>query len=993
MGFFSRKLLRIFHPGIFCEQLEERIVLNAAIASPGQNKQSDLDDGSQHDALLGTVSQDTVGLASEPPDIPENLGTVFENDLNVVLVSKALDALTGLSGQATDHHEVVVFDETADGLDTITGMLADLATESGGKIATLAVLTHGDDGGISLGTDHLNYFNWTQYQTALTTLASNLSADAQIQFYACSLAGDFFGQAFVNRIAEFTGADVFASTNVTGGANGDWHLEYSSEAAPAMSAILDTATLGSINVELALSYPDYDNNWATAMDHVLYYVDDDGSSGKELWRSDGTGAGTYRLIDINDGKKGSDPAELTVVGGVLYFVADDGDNGSELWRSDGTAGRTEMVKDINSVNKKGSDPAELTVLDGVLYFRADDGINGVELWRSDGTEAGTEMVKDINDSGDSNPTELTVAGGKLFFVAKDGKGNQGHGNELWVHDPDRGLTGIVYDINPDTGNSNPTGFTEVNGILYFQADDGTHGVELWRTDGVLGPSGEPGEAWDGTSDGPGTGLVKDINKGMTGSNPSKDSNPAELTDVDGMLVFRADNSTEGVEIWVSDGTTDGTWRLTDINGGTKDSNPTEFTSVNGELYYAAEKSDTGCELWHSAIGWTNPGTVLYNLVLDINIGKDPSHPTKDSSTPRFLFDYDGLLLFAADDGIHGYEMWQSDGTDVGTKLLRDINPGAGSSFPANFARVNPLFFLAKDGNDPGYKLWKSDGTPGGTVKVGDVKPDEVVSIVPNPVRDDTAGLSPGGTPGESNPPPRFTSAGPISPNDLRVEPDTGQPLPRETLEAGSSGPVQLPPASEASHRAGEPEGTAQPGPDHENVVSTYAEFVPEHPKVTVLAVGHYSISSATLSLTITPNVWLPPMVKWYLVAVGEGRFRPGSLPAGYESMIWDYLGHVKDRLGKGQKPLEEMESRLAWQWAEWRKQVMSQKLSPDVLPWSYFSGLSDALAAFYQKNNGGVSDFNDAVKTMRHNAESLTIIPVKLPEETLLRVRAGEPGG
>lgn len=996
MGLFSRKLLKIFHPGIFCEQLEERIVLDAAIAHPAQNDQADFDQGPADDLAPGTDLQQTMGLASEAPDVPEDLGTVFENHLDVVLVSKALDEISGLSERSADDYEVVVFDETSDGLDSVVGKLDDLVAASGEKIGTLAVLTHGDDGGLFLGTDYLNYFNWTQYQQTLTGLASNLSPDAQIQFYSCSLAADFVGQSFVDRIASFTGADVFASDNVTGGQTGDWQLEYSSEAALAMNGILDAATLGSLTVELAETYPDYENNWAIAMGGVLYYVDDDGSSGKELWRSDGTAAGTHMLVDINEGSLGSDPAELTVLDGFLYFRASDGkaagDHGSELWRSDGTTAGTEMVKDINDGNQDGN-PEELTVVDGLLYFRASDGTgggrHGVELWVHDPATGATKMVKDINPGTlSSNPTELTEAGGKLFFVANDGKGPLGQGNELWTSDGTAGGTQIVFDINPGLGDSDPTGFTEVNGILYFRASDGTsagaHGVELWRSDGTVGVP------WDGSAAGLGTGLVMDINAG------NKDSDPQELTDVDGMLVFRATDGDYGFEIWVSDGTKDasgeGTWRLTDINK-KGDSNPTEFTSVNGDLYYTADDGKTGYELWRSVSGWMNRPVapselVLSEQVLDI-------YPGKDSSMPRFLFDYDGKLLFAADDGKHGYEMWQYDRTDDPPVLLRDIND-AGSSFPVNHARVNPLFFLADDGT--GFKLWKSDGTTGGTVKVIDVKPEDVGNLASNftnPPTELPSSLSSVGTTAESSSSPLFSASGvgPISVDDIGVESNSGNLLQSEKVAAGASGTIDLPPPSKSLARSPEPEGMAPPGTDNESGIGTYEESVPEHTKITVLADGHYSISSATLSLAITPNIWLPPMVKWYLVAVGEGRYRPGSLPPGYESMIWDFLGHIKDRLGKGQKPLEEMESRLAWQWAEWRKLVKSQKMNPDVLPWSYFSGLSDALAAFYQKNNRGVGDFNDAVKAMRHNAQTLTIIPVKLPDETLLRTKHGEPSG
>jgi ELWxxDGT repeat protein len=159
------------------------------------------------------------------------------------------------------------------------------------------------------------------------------------------------------------------------------------------------------------------------MGGTLFFSASDGTNGKELWRSDGTAAGTQIVMDIRTGSSGSYPYDFTNVGGTLFFSANDGTNGKELWRSDGTAAGTQIVKDINP-GSSSSSPYYLTNVGGTLFFEANDGIpHGQELWNSNGTAAGTQMVADINPGSNSSyPQSLTNARGTLFFSANDGVG-------------------------------------------------------------------------------------------------------------------------------------------------------------------------------------------------------------------------------------------------------------------------------------------------------------------------------------------------------------------------------------------------------------------------------------------------------------------------------------------------------------------------------------------------------------------------------------------
>jgi trimeric autotransporter adhesin len=172
--------------------------------------------------------------------------------------------------------------------------------------------------------------------------------------------------------------------------------------------------------------------------------------------------GTVMVKDIYPGGSSSSPTIMTDVNGTLFFVADDGVHGFELWKTDGTEAGTVMVKDINLNGS--SDPRRLTKLGAQLFFRADDGVQGEILWKSDGTEAGTAPVLDLNSNPVSAPDNLTEMNGVLFFSATDAD----LGNELWRSDGLPAGTRIVKDIIPGASSSIPAAFLVVGDQLYFQ---------------------------------------------------------------------------------------------------------------------------------------------------------------------------------------------------------------------------------------------------------------------------------------------------------------------------------------------------------------------------------------------------------------------------------------------------------------------------------------------------------------------------------------------
>jgi ELWxxDGT repeat protein len=457
----------------------------------------------------------------------------------------------------------------------------------------------------------------------------------------------------------------------------------------------------------------------------LFFAADHPDFGEELWRSNGTKPGTRLIKDIDPGPLVGNELEDTETGSSepdnwlrtkkwIFFSAKTVRYGEELWKSDGTKSGTKLVKDI--VPGPGDSGAEdiHSTSPRTTFFRAWDKNHGEELWKTDGTEKGTKLVKDINrDSppgdrcpqgecgipmGWSHPDTVTVMGKRVFFAADDGK----HGVELWKSDGTKSGTKLVKDINTIRGNSNPNDTTgavnrsaEVEKLyasgktLYFRANDGKHGVELWKSDGTKS----------------GTKLVKDINTATPvrpttdickGAKSCRGSSWADdMTLVGNTVFFSANDGKHGVELWKTDGTNRGTKFVKDINPSRESeiSDIGSLVALRKSLYFSANDGKHGVELWKS--DGTNRGT---KLVENINTGPAGSDPDQ-------LTTFKGRLLFRADDGVHGSELWRSNGTKANTALLIDLEPGAVGSGPGELTTSGPFLYFAASNPSAGEELW------------------------------------------------------------------------------------------------------------------------------------------------------------------------------------------------------------------------------------------------------------------------------------------------
>ena len=427
----------------------------------------------------------------------------------------------------------------------------------------------------------------------------------------------------------------------------------------------------------------------------LYFSATSSGYGSELWVSDGTSEGTYMLEDLYRGTKGGAPSSFAISGGILYFSATSGSNlNRELWRSNGTTQGTHRVKDIN-VGEDGSYPKHLVDVNGTLFFSAKTDLEGRELWKSDGTAVGTQLVKDIypgSQSGISggdplgeNP--LIAFQNKLIFPAITALS----GEEIWSSDGTLAGTGMLKNINFFNSSSEPEDWTIAGNNLYFTASTNSQGRELWVTDGTS----------------VGTVLVEDIEPGATGSSPSS------LKAAGSILYFSANTSTNGRELWRSLGTAANTYQVKDIRPGASSSNARPVVSMGGKMYFSANNGLQGTELYS-----TTGGAHTTSMVKDFYLGA--------SSGARIIGEVvviQNVMYYPGGNATMGTELLRTDGTLAGTSLVKDICPqhtgGLDDDYYSLTAHGNDVYWVGKV---PGYgrELCKSNGTSWGTKVVKDL---------------------------------------------------------------------------------------------------------------------------------------------------------------------------------------------------------------------------------------------------------------------------------
>jgi ELWxxDGT repeat protein len=514
---------------------------------------------------------------------------------------------------------------------------------------------------------------------------------------------------------------------------------------------------------------------------ISYFSATDPAHGVELWRSDGTPTGTYRVTDICAGRCSSNPSSVQIFHGQIFFSADDGFAGAELWATDGTPGGEHRVRDL-CAGPCSSSPAYFEEAGGSLLFIASNAaLTTGGLVRSDGTPEGTyridgfsgtvntlvalddEVLFNVGPSdapgslwssrgtADTTVQVIDLEFSNIGMVSLGDRAifNRGFSFDLWVTD---GTAAGTRKLNLPEHPNGPSGFAPAGRQAYFLRDEeGREANDLWVSDGS--------EA--------GTRRVKDFNVAPGSSGPLAQTAAGER------LLFSAQTGEVAAPLFLTDGTALGThvlsteasaafgftrlghrflfssqsglWRTDGTAAGTTQVTP-DFTDLSdamafgGWLFFSHRVYYwPSFELWRS--NGTADGTVLVKDIDRYSVQAAHHQCYSEGSYPRPALILRGRLLLTANDGKHGREIWTSDGTARGTRILLDLNPLRSpevpssceddesprtdtglSSDPEDFVALGDIaLFSATDGRT-GRELWRTDGVPHHTHRIVDLRP-------------------------------------------------------------------------------------------------------------------------------------------------------------------------------------------------------------------------------------------------------------------------------
>ena len=394
--------------------------------------------------------------------------------------------------------------------------------------------------------------------------------------------------------------------------------------------------------------------------------------------------------DINPAGASS-PSDLVAVGNRLYFVADDGTHGRELWRTDGTTASTSLVADVRQ-GRSSSNPDLLAGAGNTLFFSANDGVHGRELWRTDGSIQGTQLVKNITSGagGTEFGQAAVMLGSRLFFVAN------GHS---WVTN---GNAAETRNIGPMA-----TTFVPFANRMFFLSGPYPYEQRIWKSDGTAAgtalASWSPLEVNELAATDSTLFMLSGVQTPAQNTPPTlwktdgtkagtvRLTVPKELDQAYGLVTTASQafffdenyDPDETAQLWRSNGSVAGTKPLAIV--------PIPIPTpraVSDNLMFFGNSGGANWQLWKSN------GTAKGTQQVDSLTGLEPSETTvAGSSLCFYTYDYD----------LNQWTLWESNSSIAGANQAASGSPA--SQHPFHLTAAGTTLYFSLDDGVSGAELW------------------------------------------------------------------------------------------------------------------------------------------------------------------------------------------------------------------------------------------------------------------------------------------------
>ena len=402
------------------------------------------------------------------------------------------------------------------------------------------------------------------------------------------------------------------------------------------------------------------------MGNTLFFSAKTSLDGEELWKTDGTSAGTVLVKDINPGAAGSYPDHFFVMGDQMFFTANNGVVGRELWITDGSEPGTMLLADIRLGASSAFedfffslDFRDFYVFQNHLFFRAYTSADGLELYKSDGTPAGTGKVKSIGfGANDGCQGDFAMLNGELYFVGF----TTNHGGEIWKTD---GTDGGTVEVTSSL-NETPEDLTALGNALIFVEDDGVSGPELWISDGTN----------------LGTLLLKNTDPmpGSGGLSHSLNTPERRFFIAGNKAYFSVVDAQNDSQVWVTNGTPSGTSKLKSV--GFSNCPAANFAQIGNTVFF------TGCDFEDSI--WKTNGTPASTQIIQ-------SYGGSPFSSGFFQFPllhmHDAQVWYGAG-SFAPFVLYKTDGNTINTEPVGNF-PDQYQEPQRFFSLGNKMLFWAK----------------------------------------------------------------------------------------------------------------------------------------------------------------------------------------------------------------------------------------------------------------------------------------------------------